>query len=454
MAYAQLLGASNVVIGILSAIGPLSQILQLPSILLIEKVRNRRLLCVTSSFASRLFWLVAAAAPFLAPEPYRLPLLVISVLLYFSLGSITACAFNSWIRDIIPEDILGRFLAKRMGVSMAVAAGIGLLAAVGIDFAKRHHSNELIAYSFLFLLGAVSGLIGVVCLARIPEPKMAAPRHGSLLAVLRPPLLDTNFRQLLVFLATWNFAVNLSAPFFTVYMLKRIGISMTVVLALTILSQIVNVLFFRVWGHLADRYSHKSVLAVSGPIFLVSISLWPFTTMPDTHTFTIPLLMLIHALAGISTSGVTLCSGGIALKAAPRGAATAYLATNSLISGASATVAPILAGLAADGFETQELGVTLRWISNLGEHREIALSALSLNGLDFLFLASLVFGLYALHRLTAVRESGEVKESIVLTEFYGELRRIVRNMSTVAGLRHLTYFPYMRLFELFNRKSR
>ncbi|HIJ71088.1 MAG TPA: hypothetical protein HPP87_06970 [Planctomycetes bacterium] len=43
-AFAVKLGASNFVIGLLAAIGPLSQLLQLPSIFLVEKIRNRRLI--------------------------------------------------------------------------------------------------------------------------------------------------------------------------------------------------------------------------------------------------------------------------------------------------------------------------------------------------------------------------------------------------------------------------
>jgi hypothetical protein len=41
-AFAIKLGASNMIIGLLAAIGPLSQLLQLPSVILIEKIRNRR----------------------------------------------------------------------------------------------------------------------------------------------------------------------------------------------------------------------------------------------------------------------------------------------------------------------------------------------------------------------------------------------------------------------------
>ena len=70
------------------------------------------------------------------------------------------------------------------------------------------------------------------------------------------------------------------------------------------------------------------------------------------------------------------------------------------------------------------------------------LPAISLKGLDFLFIGSFLVGLYAMHRLLAVRETGEVEERIVMTELYAEVRKSVRHVSNVAGVRHLTYFPY------------
>jgi len=64
VAFAIKLGASNLTIGLLAAIGPLSQLLQLPSILLVEKIRNRRAIVVAAAF-SRMCWLVVALIPFI-----------------------------------------------------------------------------------------------------------------------------------------------------------------------------------------------------------------------------------------------------------------------------------------------------------------------------------------------------------------------------------------------------
>jgi MFS family permease len=265
------------------------------------------------------------------------------------------------------------------------------------------------------------------------------------------PFKDLNFRQLLVFLGTWNFAINLAAPFFTVYMLKRIGLSMTLIVALSVLSQVVNILFIRLWGLLTDLFSNKSVLAVAGPFFVLTIAIWPFTTMPERHFLTIPLLLIIHALAGMSTAGVTLCTGNIALKMAPRGKATSYLAVNALVSGVAATLAPILGGLIATWLDMERLSLTLRWLSE--ETVRWSLPTVELKGLDFLFILAIIFGLYSTHRLVAVKESGEAEEGVVLDRFRSEVRKAVRNVSNVAGIRDLFYFPYARLRRLIHKDN-
>jgi MFS family permease len=205
-------------------------------------------------------------------------------------------------------------------------------------------------------------------------------------------------------------------------------------------------LFIRLWGLLADRFSNKSVLALAGPFFILTIAIWPFTTMPERHFLTIPLLLIIHTLAGMSTAGVTLCTGNIALKLAPHGKATSYLAVNALVSGVAATLAPILGGLMATLLDAERLSLTLRWLSE--ETILWTLPTVELKGLDFLFILATIFGIYSIHRLVTVKEAGEAQEGVVLDRFRSEVRKAVRNVSNVAGLRDLFYFPYARLRRL------
>jgi MFS family permease len=458
VAYVLSLGGSNFAVGLVSAVSPLSQLLQLPAALLIDRVRLRKALTVASAVAARLLWFAVAAIPWLglgAPVPVLLGTLA----LFFGTGALTACGFNTWMRDLVPERVMSGYFARRLAVGMAVSAVVGLAASAVVD---RHVGTGIAGdaaqrariLSALFGLGGVVGLVGAGFLSGVAEPRMPERRRRPLRDILREPLDDRRFRRLLVFLGSWSFAANLAAPFFIVYMLRRLGLPTTVVVALSVVSQLVNALFLRIWGRLADQFGNAAVLGVSGGLFLTALALWPMAGLGALEAVRIPLLAAIHLLLGVATAGITLCSGTIALKLAPRGEAAAYLATNALVSGVAASVAPLLAGLAADWLDTQRLTIELRWTSTLGTGATRSVPALDLHGIDFLFVAAFVLGLYAIHRLLAVREEGQVDEAVVRSALVGEVRRTVRDISNVPGIRQVTEFPYAVLGRFFPERRR
>jgi len=199
-----------------------------------------------------------------------------------------------------------------------------------------------------------------------------------------------------------------------------------------------NFLFLKIWGKYTDRFSNKSVLAISGPLFIFSILAWTFTTMPEKYVLTIPLLIIIHVVMGLSSAGVSLASGNISLKLAPKGQATAYLATNTIANSIAAGIAPVLGGKFADFFAGRELAWTLKYNSPTGE---FMLPTLNLQQWDFFFAFAFIIGLYALHRLAMVKEAGEVEEKIVAQELFTEVRTQVRTLSSVEGVKQMVSFP-------------
>ena len=441
VAFAVKLGASNLVIGLLAAIGPLAQLLQLPSIFIVEKIRNRRLIAVAAAALSRFCWLMIALSPFIFPAKIAIAVLLILLAAVSAFGAVSGCSWNSWMRDLIPENVLGSFFSRRMRISTGVGIALSILAAVYLDFWKKQFpEQELAGYSILFLLGFAAGVLGVFFLAKTPEIRMPQVQERiHILKLLALPFRDENFRKLIAFMCSWNFAVNLAGPFFMVYMLKRLGLGMSFIIGLSIVSQVMNFLFLKIWGKYTDRFSNKSVLAISGPLFICSILAWTFTTMPEKYFLTIPLLIVIHMVMGMSSAGVSLASGNISLKLAPKGQATAYLATNTIVNSVAAGIAPILGGKFADFFAGRELAWTLNYKSPTGE---FILPTLNLQQWDFFFALAFVIGLYALHRLAMVKEAGEVEEGIVAQELFTEVRTQVRILSSVEGVRQMVSFPF------------
>jgi MFS family permease len=441
VAFAIKLGASNLVIGLLAAIGPLAQLLQLPSILLVEKIRNRRAIVVMAAGLSRVCWLLVALIPFLFGARIGLAVLLASMAGASAFGAISGCGWNSWMRDLIPQNMLGSFFSKRMRIATGVGIALSIVAAAYLDLWKKMLPKyEIHGYSVLFLLGFAAGILGLYFLARTPEKKMPQlEQKPKIFKLLSQPFRDENFRKLIAFMCSWNFAVNLAAPFFMVYMLKRLGLSMSFIIGLSIVSQVMNFTFLKIWGKYTDRFSNKSVLAICGPLFILSILAWTFTTMPEKYFLTIPLLVVIHVVMGLSSAGVSLAAGNIGLKLAPEGQATAYLATNTIINSVAAGVAPILGGKFADFFSGRQLAWTLEYTSPTSK---FSLPTLNLQQWDFFFALAFLIGIYSLHRLAMVKEVGEVEEKVVMNELFAEVTGQVRNLSSVGGLRQTVSFPF------------
>jgi len=173
---------------------------------------------------SRLFWLVVALIPFLISIEARLSFLIAALFLHSAFAAVGGTSWNSWMRDLVPQDRLGVFFARRMSLATALGIVVSLAAGVYIDFWKKLFSHyELQGYSILFLLGFLVGMLGVYFISSIPEPRMI-PTKGKLkfFTLILQLFKNANFKNLIMFSGSWSFAINLAAPFFTVYMLKRL----------------------------------------------------------------------------------------------------------------------------------------------------------------------------------------------------------------------------------------
>ena len=207
---------------------------------------------------------------------------------------------------------------------------------------------------------------------------------------------------------------------------------------LTVTSQVSNIFFLRIWGKLTDKFSNKSVLAVSGPLFILVILTWTFTTMPERYFLTIPLLFIIHFFSGVSTAGVSLGSANIALKLSPKGTAHIYMTVFSLVTALTGSIAPLLGGVFADFFSVRELSLAFNWSE---PSRQLQIYALNFKELDFLFFISFLVGLYSLHRLSQVKEEGEVEEKEVIEQLKDEVSLPLRSIASIEGIRRMTLLP-------------
>jgi MFS family permease len=437
--YAVALGASNLAIGVLAAVPFAVQFLQLPAVVLVERLRRRRRIAAWSAGIGRSFLIAAAAAPFVGANA-GIVLLIVSVALYQAAAAIAGCAWNSWMRDLVPENQYGRFFGQRAAATTALATALALVCGVLIDMWKRSSpEHAVLAYVALFLISAALGMFGVWLLSITPEqPMPPAPPRTRILPMLAAPFHDGNFRRLMVFQSSWNFAANLAAPFFAVYMLKGLGYSMTLVIVLTTASQLSNLAALRLWGNLIDRFSNKAVLEVCAPLFLVCTFAWTFTGIPWLQPMTLYLLFAIHILLGAATAGIALATSNVAMKLSPPGEATAFLAASSVVSASCAAIAPMVGGLCADFFAEHELTLGITW---RGIGSEVVVQVIDLQSWTFFFALSCLFGLFSLHRLSFVQETAGSSDPLLARDLLSEARRSIHSLSSAAGLLRVVRLP-------------
>lgn len=426
--FALALGASDFEIGLLAAIPFLAQLAHLPAIVLLSRFPDRRRLAVAAATTARVLFFLVALLPFLA-LPVRPVSAVIAVLAcYATIATLGGASWQVWVRELVPRERLGAYFGRRMAVLSAVGLVTLLASGQFVSYwSARHPERAVEAFAILFALGGVLGLASVAVLRRAPSRRAPEQRPEPFHRILREPFQDSNYRRVLVFLGAWGFAANIALPFVSVVLLRTLGYSVAVVTLLAALSQVANIGGLRLWAPLTDRYGNKPVLGLAASVFLVGMALW--VLMPKVPaTGTLVTAGFVHILFGFAVAGLDVASNGIVMKMAKEDMAPAYLSSASLVKAVATGVAPLLGGTLAMLLADRVFTVRLSWAHPGGE---AAVTALRFAGHDFLFLASLVLGLYAIHRLLGFKEEGEVPPERVVRA----MRREVGQVGSVAGMR-------------------
>lgn len=323
VAIALLLGASNFQIGLLAAFPSLTNLAQIISIILMRRFPNRKSITTISLIFARTPLVIIGAL--LLQFGISIYFLMTMMFLHYFFSSVGGASWNSWIKDLVPENRLGQYFSQRSRYMQIINICLSLLVAVMVDYFTTQRTNELDRlYAVYFVIAGCAGLIGTFFLSRATEPQSYLSK-GSFFDLFMMPLQNRNFRNMLWFNGAWVFAVNIAVPFFTVFMLESLQIPMTYIIALAIISQVFSVLTVQLWGKLSDRYSNKSIIYLSAPIYIVCILAWIFVGIYSRWYINMALLVGIHMFTGIATAGVNLALTNIGLKLAPKTDAVVYL---------------------------------------------------------------------------------------------------------------------------------
>jgi MFS family permease len=414
VALALLLGASNLQIGLLSSLPLFTNLFQLVSVWLVRKYNNRRAVAVYSAYLARIPLLMLSGI-ILWFSGASIEMLIFFLFFHYLFGSIAGPSWNSWMKDMVPENMLGEYFSRRSRYTQTLNIVLTLSLALLLDYMKSNYPGyELTTYALFFFIGGIVGIIGGYLLSRAPEPQSYLT-NADIISLFKIPLKNLNFRRLLVFNSAWVFAINIATPFFTVFMMKTMGLPISYIIALGIVSQLFSILTLRMWGVFSDRYSNKSIISVSAPLYILCIVAWCFVGIYSHFLANMGLLVLIHIFTGISTAGINLALTNIGLKLASKKEAIVYLSVKNIVTAIFSSAGPLVGGFLADFFANRSLSVTVQWMSPSFNK---VLRLVELHEWNFLFLIGASLALLSLELLIRVKETGEVSKNVV--------RRIMR----------------------------
>jgi MFS family permease len=430
VAFALLLGANNFQIGLLAALPTLVNVFQLVSIWLVRRYNNRRAISVICSFLARTPLIIIGCMALFGGATNIEPV-IFFLFFYYLFGSIAGPSWNAWMKDLVPESLLGSYFARRARSMQVLNVIMSLSLALAIDYVKDHFPQyELTTYSVMFVAAGTAGVIGAIVLSKAPEPKSTLTNE-NIFRLLAKPLRDHNFRKLLWFNSAWIFAFNLATPFFTVFMMKTLELSLSYIIGLTILSQLSSIFTVRMWGVFSDRYSNKTILAICGPLFILTLIGWCFVGIYSRFYANLSLLVVLHIAYGIANAGINLSLTNIGLKLASRNESIVYLSAKNIVTSAFSSLAPLVGGLLADYFTSRKIVINMEFS---GPKLNKILHLVSLHEWNFLFLIGAFLAFLSLELLVAVEEKGEVEKDEVMRVMRSSIRNNMKDYFLIGQL--------------------
>ena len=305
-AFAISLQATALQMGWLTAIPQLfGAVWQIVSVWIGNHIKRKPLVvgvALLQSIIVGLMALLAVANGFGEMQSSRVLWLIVLAVGYFSCINIVQPHWRAWMGGLVPRSRRGVFFAARsrltMVASLLVFVGGGVLLSY-TDAANR----AWLGFGLLFGVAAIGRLVSAILFWCMHDPESesapTAMRLRDSWLHIRESLKDPTFRHYSFFVACFQGAVAVSAPFFAVYLLRDLQFTYLEFTLNSVASIAMQFLMLRFWGRFSDRFGNHLVMVISSCAIPVIPLVW--LVSPD------PLyLILVQVVSGIFWSGFTL----------------------------------------------------------------------------------------------------------------------------------------------------
>lgn len=357
------LGASPVVFGMLSSIPMLVNLIQPLGAYLSERSTSRFQYSLRTHGIGRLLWLVLVigivSASLGVIDAHQLVILTLLIVLFSNLlGGLGTASWLSWVAMIVPRRLRGRYFGTRN--SAASLTNLVCVPVAGL-VVSHWYGGTLQGYGIVLLISIVFGIVGLGCQSfqvdmnpqsqntyygKLPQTseiqsEVTNDESSELLQSIHPPQdqlansiwKNSNFLVFLLYFSFWTLAVNLSSPFFNLYMLDTLDLDVSYVTIYNSFQAAATLLMLILWGKLADKIGNRPILICIGILVGVTPLLWLGIGVNRLDIWL--WLPLLHILIGGTWAAIDLCNNNIQLAIAPTKNQSIYFAIAAAVAGAS-----------------------------------------------------------------------------------------------------------------------
>lgn len=344
-------GASNSQVGLLAAAANLLGAAALfPGARLIETVGYRKPVVIWSGGIFGRFALLGLA---LVPIFFKDPMMAIIAIIFFDglrsfMFNLANPAWTSMVADLVPDSMRARYFSSR-NIAMGVAALIvAPIAGWMISSANFRFDSLTIGYQLVFLFAFLFGMVSTVSFASIKEASSVDVRaNGHHRGDLRRALKGSpGFMGFVASAFIWNFALQIAAPFFNVYLVSAFQASATTIGILAGIASLAALYGQRVFAQVIDNRGAYWVQAATGLLIPLAPLAWAFITAPWQ-------VGIINTFTGFLWAGYNLANFNLLLELTPAEQRARAVALFQLAVFGSAVLGPLAGGLLADttGFQ-------------------------------------------------------------------------------------------------------
>jgi len=342
----EIMHASNALIGVATASQFFVGLLQPLANLFVHRTKHRRVLAAVTGLLGRLLFSGAIFYGMITSGPGAEAVFMVVLLIGAFSMSFSSSTWSTWMADLVPENIRGRYFALRNSFS-SMAGIIAVL--IGGWLLKTFPGHP--GYITVYTIAVITACVGFVLVLIQYEPP--APEHapGSMLSSYREIFKDRNFMAFVRMVMFFNLAIVVASPFFTVHFIEVLQVPIDVLSYFTAGAAVTGILGNLFFGKMSEILGNRFIIRFSLLLLLIPTAL--MLLIPAKNP--LPWVAAIVLMQTFFMAGWSLAIFNTSLSISPRGKRALYIGLYNSMNSLSAVVAPVIGGFLIDLYKSNHV---------------------------------------------------------------------------------------------------